>query len=80
MRQLELFLWADPPPAPVRAAACGFRVWHPCACGSTHSMVFLTAPYEMIGLRHWRISARDASVARMMAERHSPQRLSEVAA
>ena len=71
MAQLDLFAWADPPAAPPRARPCGFHVWHPCACGSTHRMSFITHPFGMLSLRHWRLSRISRDTAEMMAERHA---------
>ena len=68
--QRDLFTWGAPPapPAP-RRPADGFRIWHPCECGRTHTMVWLTAPYGMIGLRHWSISEPQDGTRKMMDER-----------
>lgn len=57
---LPLFAWADQPPPRAPARSGDFRIWHPCACGSTHSMVWLSHPVSMIGLRHWQISKIEA--------------------
>jgi len=69
--QLDLFAWSTPAPARRKPRATGFRIWQPCVCGSTHSMVFLTDPYNQIALRHWRISAIRPETAQMMAKRHA---------
>lgn len=71
LAQLDLFAWASPPPAPAKPRATGFRVGHPCACGATHTLVYLDHPYGMWALRHWRISRRCRATAEMMAERHA---------
>lgn len=68
--QLSLFAWADPPPPkPAPRGGCGFRVWHPCACGSTHSMLFVTDPYNVLALRWWTISRHSPHTLEMMTER-----------
>jgi len=71
--QLDLFAWgAPPPPPPWRGQPrYGWRVWHPCACGRTHSGVYLDYPWSMLSLRHWRVSARSDATEAMMAERHA---------
>lgn len=68
--QMDLFAWGAPPlPSPPRRPASGFRIWHPCACGRTHAMVWLTHPYGLIGLRHWSISEPQDGTRQMMNER-----------
>lgn len=74
MSRLPLFDWAEPPQPVWRGAArYGFRIYHPCACGRTHSGIYLSYPWEMPSLRHWRISAASEHTAAMMPERHTPQ-------
>ena len=66
-RQLSLFDWGRPTPPAERAS--GFRIWHPCACGRTHAMLYLTEPYGMIALRHWSLSEPSRHTLEMMTER-----------
>jgi len=54
--QLDLFTWAQPATPAPRTRAYGWKIAHPCACGSVHSMIWLDYPYSMISLRWWRIS------------------------
>lgn len=72
MMQLSLLdLMRDPPWR--NAPRHGWRVYHPCACGRTHTGVYLSYPWEMVSLRHWRVTEPCAATAAMMAERHALQ-------
>lgn len=68
MRQLDLFSWGQPTK---RFRATGFIRLEPCACGRTHSLVWLDHPYNgMIDLHSHRISEPSQYVVDLMAERY----------
>lgn len=71
MMQLSLFdLMRDQPWK--GAARYGFAISHPCICGRTHNGIYLSHPWGMPSLRHWRVSEPSEYTAAMMAERHAP--------
>jgi hypothetical protein len=58
--QLDLFTWAAPPPPPIwqGAGRYGWTIAYPCACGQTHTLLYLAYPWNMLSLRHWRLARR----------------------
>lgn len=56
MMQLSFLDVLCPPARSPLPGRYGFRVWYPCHCGRTHSFVYLTHPWCMLGLKYHRIS------------------------